>query len=85
MGVLDMLYSWIPRPFPNPGTGNMAFRQNTALPMYDVRGSGRPVYHQFSAFAPPITNTQTVRPEGFGGIFHGQIALQALSKPNNGS
>lgn len=85
MGILDLLYSWIPRPYPTPNTGNMAFQQNTALPQYDLRGAGRPVFHQFQAFQKPVTNTPVVVPEGYGGLFAGQFVVQPLSKPSNRS
>jgi hypothetical protein len=85
MGFLNKLYSYIARPVgTTPGVGNMAFYQNTTFPDYDVRGAGRPVYNQFSAFAPQIIQTPVVTPEGFGGLYTGQYVSQPLSDdPNN--
>lgn len=75
------IYSFIPRPYPTPGTGNYAFVQNTTLPTSDVRGAGRRVFNQFSAFAAQVFNLPTVKPEGFGGLFSGQLTIQPLLEP----
>ena len=81
MGFAQKLYSFIARPVPGPATGNLAFVQNTSLPEVDLRGSGRPVYNQFSAFAPQIIAAPTVKLDGYGGLFTGQYVSQPLLEP----
>lgn len=78
MGILKSFYSWIPRRYPDPGTGNYAFQQNTDFINYDVRGAGRPVLKQFKFNAPQVLTTNVVTPEGLGGLFQGQYVSQPL-------
>lgn len=77
-------FSFIRKPFPDPGTGNFTYVQNTLPPMFDAGGSGRRVFGQMQTFQKNIVQTNTVTLQGLGGLLQGQFASQALMEPDNG-
>ena len=72
------------RPFPDPGTGNMAYVQLTGFPQFDAGGAGRRVYSNLNIQSHNIIMTNTVNVQGLGGLFSGQIVGQALMEPDRG-
>lgn len=78
------LFSFVKRPFPNPGTGNFAYVQNTAFPMFDAGGAGRRVFNNLNVQHANVVQTNVVSPNGFGGLLQGQFAGQSLMEPDRG-
>lgn len=77
-------FSFIRKPFPDPGTGNFAYQQNTLPPLFDAGGAGRRVYGQMQMHQPNVVQTNAVTMEGFGGLLQGQFVSQTLMEPDRG-
>ena len=77
-------FSFLKRPFPDPGTGNYAYIQNTGFPQFDAGGAGRRVFRNMSVFFPNTVQTNTVNAQGLGGLFSGQFVGQTLMEPDRG-
>jgi hypothetical protein len=77
-------FKFIRRPFPDPGTGNFAYVQNTSPPIFDAGGAGRRVYGQMQTQQYNVMQTNVATMEGLGGLLQGQFASQSLMEPDNG-
>lgn len=77
-------FSYVKRAFPDPGTGNLAYVQNTGFMQFDAGGSGRRVFRNMGIQFPNVVQTNAVSANGFGGLLQGQFAGQSLMEPDNG-
>lgn len=77
-------FTFLKRPVPNPGTGNLAYVQLTGFPQFDAGGSGRRVFNNMNVFGANVLQTSAVMSNGLGGLLQGQFAGQSLMEPDNG-